>query len=630
MAWFLNPWMLIGIAAVGLPILIHLLNRRRFKIVDWAAMDFLFQADRKNRRRVQLENLILLLLRCLAMLLIALMLARPFLPSGVTQFLQQTAQVERVVLIDDSLSQRALVDSIPGIERTKTSVLDLLSELAASSDTQNWLTVYLTSDPDQPLIDYQPLTQNVLAETSQTIDAIECSDQASDYQRSLTAIRQHVEGKRENVGRAVYVYSDLRRRDWVSTGEQDTESSPEKLLAGIADESVGTFLIDTGSDQDNNLAVTSVRPGELLVAEKVISFAVTVSNFGRDSVADVRVMFQVGEAQPQYETIPMMAGGSTETLYFNTVFGPPGPQPLTGIAQQPPLFQNFRVRAEIDRQSLGDGLASDQLQQDSQRLYAAHVREGVRVLLIDGDPSSIAQRSETHYLRSLAVVGTGLQMDVGTVSDLETMVLSDYSAIFLCNVDEASPDRIDSLTTWVDDGGALVLMPGNRVRAGTFNAAFHRDGTGLSPLELTTMSGDPTMSNWVNFEIDPQIHPALKVIVESDATSLGKVDVFSWWASEIDDSVIGKSVQVPLRLSDKNNSPAMVDRSVGDGRVIVFAIPGDGDWTMWPGSPTFAPVMIDLIDYLVNDSRDAVTVADRRFGFTSGRRFGVAASRVVA
>lgn len=107
LSWFLNPWMLLGTLAVASPILIHLLNKRRFKIVNWAAMDFLFTADKKNRRRVQLENFILLLLRCLAMLLLALMLARPFLPSNITAILAQAQKVERVILIDDSLSLSA-------------------------------------------------------------------------------------------------------------------------------------------------------------------------------------------------------------------------------------------------------------------------------------------------------------------------------------------------------------------------------------------------------------------------------------------------------------------------------------------------------------------------------------------
>ena len=142
-------------------------------------------------------------------------------------------------------------------------------------------------------------------------------------------------------------------------------------------------------------------------------------------------------------------------------------------------------------------------------------------------------------------------------------------------------------------------MPGNKVRATTFNRSFHEDGAGLSPISLEAIAGDPTMATWVNFDVDPQIHPAFRVVVESDQASLSRVDVFSWWTSQFDADELGKSFLVPLRLSDDRNSPAMVERSWGNGRVVVFTIPGDGDWSMWPSSPTYAPVMIDMIDYLV-------------------------------
>src|SRR6266571_7987896 len=100
--WLVNPWLFIaGLIAVLLPILIHLLNKRKFRVVDWAAMEFLLDADKKNRRRIRLENLILLLLRCLAVLLIGLLLGRPFLPTSATAGLLNAAQYERIVLLDD-------------------------------------------------------------------------------------------------------------------------------------------------------------------------------------------------------------------------------------------------------------------------------------------------------------------------------------------------------------------------------------------------------------------------------------------------------------------------------------------------------------------------------------------------
>ena len=74
---FINPWVFwTGLGAVSIPILIHLLNRRRFRVKDWAAMKFLLESIRKNRRRLRIEELILLALRCLAIVLLALAVAR--------------------------------------------------------------------------------------------------------------------------------------------------------------------------------------------------------------------------------------------------------------------------------------------------------------------------------------------------------------------------------------------------------------------------------------------------------------------------------------------------------------------------------------------------------------------------
>lgn len=602
LSWFLNPWMLMGGLAVASPILIHLLNKRRFKIVDWAAMDFLFQADKKNRRRVQLENFILLLLRCLAMLLLALMLARPFLPAKVTNVLQQAQKLERVILIDDSLSQSVLNGTLPTFDVTKEGVKNLIAEHAESDETEDWLTVMLTSRPNQPLLSNEPLTKSTLPSLSQAIDELECSDMAADYLVSLGEVKRYVSGQRENVGRVSYLFSDMRERDWINS--LDADSAPNKLVNEIAESTVGSFVIDIGSANDQNLAITSVRPENLQVADKVIQFNVTVANYGTQTVNQVRVLLQIDDGQPDYEVIPSLAPGQESELAFRYVF--PRKTVQENLLAEEKIttgFTSYKVRAEIDRQSLGEeGLSADQLLDDSSALFAARVLDGISVLLVDGDPSASSERSETHYLNSLSVAGTGLSMNVITVSELETVSLSDYQAIFLCNVDEASPDRVKSLESWVRDGGALVFMPGNRVRAATFNDSFYRDGQGISPLGLDSIAGDSTMAKWVNFEIDPQMHPALRIIVESDASSLSNVDVFSWWTSEMPKGQVGKTVSVPLRLSDENNSPAMVDRTFGNGNVIVFTIPGDGDWTMWPSSPTFPPVMIDLIDYLVGTS----------------------------
>src|SRR5436190_19200762 len=77
-AWFVAPWFAAaGAALASIPIIIHILNRRRFKTVRWAAMEYLLQAMRKNRRKLKFEQWLLLAMRCLLIFLMGLALARP-------------------------------------------------------------------------------------------------------------------------------------------------------------------------------------------------------------------------------------------------------------------------------------------------------------------------------------------------------------------------------------------------------------------------------------------------------------------------------------------------------------------------------------------------------------------------
>src|SRR5687768_9469516 len=89
--FFAKPFAIAGIIAAAGPILIHLLNRRRFRVVNWAAMDFLREALQRNRKILQMRDLILLVLRVLCVLLVGMALARPFFAtsSGESLF-QQT------------------------------------------------------------------------------------------------------------------------------------------------------------------------------------------------------------------------------------------------------------------------------------------------------------------------------------------------------------------------------------------------------------------------------------------------------------------------------------------------------------------------------------------------------------
>ncbi len=177
-SFLVNPLLFVGgLIAIAAPVIIHLLNRRRFKRVDWAAMDFLVQAQRINRRRVKLEELILLLLRCLAMALIGLLLARPFLdvnPAG----LFKAGQTERVIILDDSLSMAAIADGRTSIEEAAAVLQSWVEALANDSD-DDIITVVRTTDPERFAPNGLPLTEASMGELLEEFKNLEAKGGAA-------------------------------------------------------------------------------------------------------------------------------------------------------------------------------------------------------------------------------------------------------------------------------------------------------------------------------------------------------------------------------------------------------------------------------------------------------------------
>src|ERR1700758_4012537 len=99
---FANIPLLYGLAAASIPILIHLLNRRKFREVPWAAMRFLLAAIRKNQRRIRIEQWILLAIRTLIILMVVTAMAKPFLESFGVVIAGRA--VHRVLVLDASMS----------------------------------------------------------------------------------------------------------------------------------------------------------------------------------------------------------------------------------------------------------------------------------------------------------------------------------------------------------------------------------------------------------------------------------------------------------------------------------------------------------------------------------------------
>lgn len=632
--WMVNPWLfLAGAGLVSAPIIIHLLNKRKFKIVDWAAMDFLLEADKRNRRRVRLENFILLLLRCLAVLLIGLLLARPFWSADFAGNLFDAVQYERIIVVDDSMSMQVRNGSTNAMDSSRKAVENFASGLASNS-SDDLLTVYLTSQPERPLLNAVHIDEQSIAEVSATLKEMKASDLPARLEETLLDVEKALSSRASGVNRVVYVLTDLRSQDWEKSASEapsstastpataatakPTESTPNAPAADaaktvpaakassvvdtlnrLAKDTTGCFLVDMGSDEINNIQLAELVPREkALIAGVESRFDLVVRNYGKSDVNNVRVKFQAGETVPIEREIDTIPAGESAAVPVTYTFAKledatPG-TPVDPVA----------IRAEVISSA---PLAEDRLAEDNSRFFAARVASGISTLIVDGDPSAEYGQSESFYLqRALSPPGdalSGINVQVVTDTEFDTLPLEPYRVIFLCNLYRLNEARRLSLEQWVKAGGGLVLMLGDQIDQEVYNQELFRDGQGLLPVKLEGVAGDEAGEAWVFFSIESPDHPALKIYAGDANPFLEGAKLFRYWQASVrPEDLKAGTVSIPARFTDADRSPAWVEKTIGDGRVVAIMTTADVDWNNWAQEFSYVIAMQELTRHVARNA----------------------------
>src|SRR5438445_712676 len=188
---FLNPaYLAAGAALISLPIIIHLINRMRFKRIRWAAMEFLLKSQKRNRRRLIIEQLLLLALRCLLVLLAVLLVSRylGFSFAGIWE----PQNTLHVVVLDDSLSMtdhwREEATDRTAFALGKDLVVKEVARNAAQARTAQRLVLLTLSEPGRPLFD-QRLNDQTVPELQKALDDTPCTALRLDLTRGLEAAK---------------------------------------------------------------------------------------------------------------------------------------------------------------------------------------------------------------------------------------------------------------------------------------------------------------------------------------------------------------------------------------------------------------------------------------------------------
>jgi len=562
---FISPAIFYGaIGVVAAPVLIHLLNRMRVKIVHWGAMRFLLESIRKNQRRLRIEDLLLLLLRCLIIALLALAFGRPVInPEGASEASKEGPAIA-IFVVDQTASMGQSNGVTTRFETAKVEAGKILDGLPSSSQAA----LYFVTDRPISAI---PRPISSLALVRRTLEAAQPSYSTGDLSGAISQafrVLKDYHGTRKEID----IFTDNQAVAW---------SQVEKVKAEVqAAPDVNVRLIPLGGPGEDNLAITALKPlASIPAVGKTYDVNAEVTNYGSAPVSGISVTLSLDDAQSSNEQ--MIDGeippGQTRGVRLNVKFEQAGYHTLT--ASIPP----------------------DRLPADNQRSIAVQVIDQMHVAIVEGTQPRRDFRDGLFIYNGLLPVPSThtadyfLKPDFLASSWLDDGDYSKDEMIFMSNVSGVSSAAADKLKKFVNDGGALIIFPGPNTRPDDLNTAL-KDllPATLGPVRDITKSGK--FNSW---QVSNYPHQITDLWNDPNYTSLGTVRTMVWFPLTLVESKDKDKAGAALPVVNyQDGTPAVAEGKFGNGHVIVFSSAASTNWNNFPLHPDFVPFMSRLIAFV--------------------------------
>jgi hypothetical protein len=553
---FLNPLLLFGVGAIAAPIIIHMLMNRRMKPVVWAAMRFLRAAVIKNQKKMNIEDIVLLVLRCLLLIVLALALARPVFRNAGAAMTGRGVETA-VIALDNSYSMGQSDGGETRFEQARQAAEQVIDSMEPGSS----VAVFLFSDVVKTVIP-QPTYDLNLAR--KTVRDAALSDRGTDVDTALKQAVSTLEGHSTGVER-IYLVTDGQAAGWKQFDD---------ITKTIQNPAISTSVILVGGPELHNLCVSDLQLADPMAAVgETAEFDVQVTNYGATDAKEVAVRLSVDEESASDQgVIDSIPPGESKRLALFTKFDAAGYHTVTG------------------------SINADHLPTDDQRTIAVRAMDDVRVLLVTEDTNAAPAENSTYYLaNALAPVAPSDResylIKTKTISpgELDSTKLSDYEAVVLANVRAIPATSVEALAGYLKLGGGLILFPGDKTDADFYNGNFGKK-LGMLPARLGTLRGNAGGA-YLKLQSGDYTHRIVSIWNDPGAGTLGTAHFYRAYELKPATGRSDQAGEPQLVLKYADGTPAVIERTWGRGRVILFSSSADATWNDLPLHPAFVPLM---------------------------------------
>jgi hypothetical protein len=573
---FASPLFLLAALAAAIPIVLHMINRRKAKELPFSTLRFLKISVQRTRRRKRIHDVLLMAIRAAVLLLIAGGLARPAVTS--LSSLWGGAHSAAVIILDNSASMGMIDQDRVRFETAAAAAAQILDQLTEGDQ----VALLVTCGPAFPDSDKLDRTQDTVR---QVLAQCRVSYERANLGAKVKQARELL-ARSDAPNKQIYVVTDMQKVSWegiaeggrgkAEGGERKAKEQSEirNLKSEIRDPQspIPIIIVDCNRTPKPNVAVVGVDVDAAVpIAGLPVKATVTLLNTS---------------TVPRRPRVELLVDGTKEAS------SPELTVPPEGRAKHEFQF-TFRSgglhRGEV--RLVGD----DGSKYDDRRFFALEVNQAIPVAIVRAARPEIPYLDDAYYLEQALSPGRGggwaVQTTALTAADLLAESLDKYRVIFCVNLPAPGGDAAERLRAYVAGGGNVVWICGDNVSPDAYNQMNEHAKGQLLPAPLVDVRAPGPQDNRDSWHIGflDKKDPAFRHLVEPPAL-YESVLVYKHVRMNVGEGE--GSARVLARLD--NGEPLLALRNVEKGRVLMFGATVHVNWSNFPLRPIFLPLVARL------------------------------------
>ena len=420
---FLNPAILIGLAAASIPILIHLLNLRKLKKIEFSTLHFLKELQKNKIRRVKLKQWLLLALRVMIILLIVTALARPTLEGVSIGGTTSAAKTSAVFILDDTFSMSVVDQNGSLFNQAKQTIKKLLKQLQEGDEA---CLILVSGDRNEG----QKFSTNINA-VSDRLDELKVSDASGNINSAFLRAAELI-SRSKNFNKEIYLLTDFQKG---RIYDEKNLSNLGQILNG----KVNLYTFNYGKKDVYNISLDDLKViSRIFEKEKPIKFEAIVNNHSSQLVSNLVVSLFINGERAAQQSVDLNPNES-KTIQ------------LEGVAKKTGFIN---VTAEIE---------DDDINQDNKRFTSVYIPEKISILLLSEIPNDA--RFVKLALKSSEKSGN-IGVTESAINSLGSLQLKDFDVVIFIGNDLQS--ETDNLKRYISNGGGLIFFPSSEKKYFSF------------------------------------------------------------------------------------------------------------------------------------------------------------------